>query len=92
MNRNISSDRAVIGVCALDDAHMTWIAAEAASGHALNSWFKAAASDRAAAYVAYVAALDREEAAARDFQRLGDLKRLSDQGVHDAWRRLGMHP
>ena len=41
----------------------------------LNAWFEAAAPDRAAAYVSYQAALDREDAAARDLQRLGSLIR-----------------
>ena len=75
INHNSSHGPTVIGGRALDDAHMTWIAAEVASEDALNAWFQAAAPDRAAAYVSYQAALDREEAAARDLQRLGDLMR-----------------
>jgi hypothetical protein len=57
----------------LDDAQMTWIAAEVESEHALHAWFKGGASHRAAAYLAYRAAVDREEAAARDLQRLSEL-------------------
>lgn len=75
INRNSSQGPTAIGGRALDDAHMTWIAAEVAAGDALNAWFEAAAPDRAAAYVTYSAALDREEAAAHDLQRLGDLIR-----------------
>ena len=63
----------MIGVRALDDAHMTWIAAEVESGHALRAWFKAARPSRAAAYLAYRAATDREEAAAGDLERLSEL-------------------
>ena len=73
INRNTSRDLAVIGVRLLDDAHMTWVAAEIASEQALRAWFTGAVSHSAAAYVAYRAALDREEAAARDLQRLSEL-------------------
>ena len=73
INRTISRALAVIGVRALDDAHMTWVAAEGESEHALRAWFKGAASHRAAAYLAYRAAVDREEEAARDLQRLSEL-------------------
>jgi hypothetical protein len=72
INRNTSRDLAVIGVRLLDDAHMTWVAAEIESEQALRAWFTGAAS-HSAAYVAYRAAVDREEAAARDLQRLSEL-------------------
>jgi hypothetical protein len=75
------SHRTVIGGRALDDPHMTWIAAEVAAEEALAAWFEAAAPDRAAAYVAYQAALAREEAAALDLQRLGDLIRPHEDRV-----------
>jgi len=73
INRNTSRDQAVIGVRALDDAHMTWVAAEVESEHALRVWFDTGAGQRARAYLAYRAAADREEAAARDLQRLCQL-------------------
>jgi hypothetical protein len=69
----ISRDVAVIGVRSLDDGHLTWVAAEVESEHALRAWFKGAASHRAAAYAAYRAAVAREETAARDLQRLCEL-------------------
>ena len=72
-NRQASRDLGVIGVRLLDDAHMTWVAAEVESEHALHAWFEAAASHHAAAYLAYRAAVDREDAAARDLQRLYEL-------------------
>ncbi len=71
--RNTSRALAVIGVRVLDDAHLTWIAAEVESEDALRAWFKAAAPSRPAAYLAYRAAAGREEAAARDLQRLSEL-------------------
>ena len=75
VNRDSTRDPTAIGGRSLVDAHMTWIAAEVAAEDALNAWFEAAAPDRAAAYVTYQAAVDREEAAAHDLQRLGDLIR-----------------
>jgi hypothetical protein len=73
INRNTSHDLAVIAVRLLDDAHLTWVAAEVESEHALRAWFKGGASERATTYPAYRAAVDREEAAARDLQRLSEL-------------------
>jgi hypothetical protein len=73
INRNTSRDLAVIAVRVLDDAHMRWVAAEVESEYALRAWFEAAAPQAAGAYLAYRAAVDREEAAARDLQRLSDL-------------------
>ena len=73
INRNTSHDLAVIAVRVLDDAHMTWVAAEVDSEHALHAWFDAGAPQGADAYRAYRAAVDREEAAAYDLQRLCEL-------------------
>jgi hypothetical protein len=73
INRNTSRDPAVIAGRVLEDAYMTWIAAEVESERALRAWFKGAASQHTAAYLAYRAAVDREEAAARDLQRLSNL-------------------
>jgi hypothetical protein len=73
LKHNTSRELAVIAVRVLDDAHMTWVAAEVDSGYALRAWFDAGAPQDADAYLAYRAALDREEAAARDLQRLSDL-------------------
>jgi hypothetical protein len=72
-NRKTSRDLGVIGARVLDDAYMTWVASEVESERALRAWFEAAASQRAAGYLAYGAAVDREEAAARDLQRLCEL-------------------
>ena len=73
INRNTSRDLAVIAARVLDDTHMTWVAAEVESAHALRAWFDAGAPQGAGTYLVYRAAVDREEAAARDLQRLSDL-------------------
>jgi hypothetical protein len=59
----------------VNDAELTWVAAEVESEHALLAWFGAVAPQREGAYLAYGAAVDREEAAARDLQRLYALTR-----------------
>jgi hypothetical protein len=69
----------VIAVRVLDDAHLTWVAAEIESEHALRAWFDADARQRAGAYLAYRGAVDREEAAARDLQRLYVLTQPSEE-------------
>jgi hypothetical protein len=69
-NCNTSGALGVIAARALDDAQMTWVAAEVESEHALSAWFDAGAPQGAGAYLAYRSAVDREEAAARDLQRL----------------------
>ena len=74
-NRNTSHDLAVIAIRVLDDAHMTWVAAEVDSEHALRAWFDGDALEGVGTYLAYRAAVDREEAAARDLQRLSELTR-----------------
>jgi len=69
-------DRAVaeIGVRLLDDAYMAWLVAESESEEALASWLAPfSARPRAAAYRSYLAAVDREQAAARDLERLREI-------------------
>ena len=78
-NRSTSRALAAIGVRVLDDAHMTWVAAEVGSEQALRAWFEADTPNRAAAYLTYRAAIDREEAAARDLQRLSELTRACQE-------------
>ena len=73
INRTASHDLAVIAVRVLDDAHMTWVAAEVQSEHALRAWFDAGAPHGPGGYLAYRAAVDREEAAALDLQRRSEL-------------------
>lgn len=69
MAEKVKLEIAKIGIRLLDDAHMAWMAAESDSARALRAWNVAARGGRNA-YYAYLAALDREEAAARDLQRL----------------------
>jgi hypothetical protein len=47
-----------------DDPYLAWLAAAIASKHALHAWLDGPPRDEGALYVAYRAALDREEAAA----------------------------
>jgi len=64
-----------IGVRLLDDAYMTWFSASIGAEQALRAWFDATPSEGSPAYFAYCAALDREEAAARDLERLWEVSR-----------------
>jgi hypothetical protein len=73
INRDTSHDLVVIGVRVLHDAYMNWVATEVESERALRAWFEATAANRGTAYVAFQGAVDREEAAARDLQRLCEL-------------------
>jgi hypothetical protein len=73
MSMGLRRDVAEIGVRLLDDAHLGWMAAEVEAEHALHAWFNGAPRHHAAAYLAYRAALDREEAAAIDLQRLTEV-------------------
>jgi hypothetical protein len=59
-----------IAVRSIDHAFMAWAAAEAESGLALEAWCEDGSALDGTAYYVYLAALDREEAAARDLQRL----------------------
>ncbi len=56
-------DVALIGVRLLEDAYVAWAAAANESERALSAWLEPEARNRATAYPAYRAALDREEAA-----------------------------
>jgi hypothetical protein len=62
-----------IGTRLADDAYMAWAVADHDCAAALRVWFDATAGRRAAARAAYRAALDREEAAAHDLERLATL-------------------
>ena len=54
----------------VDDAYTTWFNAHSRCTEALKTWRAAEPEARAAAYRAYVAELDREEAAAGELARL----------------------
>jgi hypothetical protein len=70
MIENVDTTVAEIGVRLLDDAYLAWFSAESECEGALHAWFQARGALRRNAYLAYRAALDREEAAARDLARL----------------------
>ncbi|HWD76539.1 MAG TPA: hypothetical protein VG371_15500 [Solirubrobacteraceae bacterium] len=63
----------LIGIRLLDEAYMTWVAAESESEGALRAWSERSCGNDRAAYAAYRAAADREDAAARDLRRLHEL-------------------
>ena len=73
MNINAERDPARIGVRMLEDAYMAWEAAEFAAEQALHAWLAVAGAQDETAYRVYRAAVDREEAAARDLERLHKL-------------------
>ncbi|HUE27302.1 MAG TPA: hypothetical protein VMP89_11055 [Solirubrobacteraceae bacterium] len=56
----------------LDDVYMAWCRAQMECHIALRAWFDTGTCNRSA-YYAYRAALDREEAAAIDLERLSQL-------------------
>ena len=58
------------GIRLVDEAHASWTMATVQCAEALRAWFEAGPSHRCTANLAYRAALDREEAAARDLERL----------------------
>lgn len=71
---------AEIGIRLLDEAHVAWQRAELECEQALRAWYDGSARTSAERYQSYRAALDREQAAARDLQRLWELARFG----HDA--------
>ena len=64
---------ATIGVRLIDDVYLAWFDAESECETRLREWFEATGERREPAYLAYLAALDREEASARDLERLWGL-------------------
>ena len=67
---NIETEVATIGVRLMDDAYLAWFSAETECETALQAWFQSTGEAREDRYLTYLAALDREEASARDLQRL----------------------
>lgn len=77
---------AEIGMRLLDEAHTAWQWAELECEAALHAWYDQSSRTSVAGYLSYRAALDREEAAARDLQRLWELARSG----HDALRAASL--
>jgi hypothetical protein len=71
---------AEIGIRLLDEAHVAWQRAELECEQALMAWCDGSPRTGAERYLSYRAALDREQSAARDLQRLWELSRFG----HDA--------
>lgn len=70
MPNNTDTELASIGIRLIDDAYLAWFRAESECETTLREWFQATGGRRESAYLAYRAALDREEASARDLERL----------------------
>jgi hypothetical protein len=68
---------ATVGTRLAEGAYMTWQAAQIECELALGAWHAAMPGRTALAHVAYRAALDREEAAARDLEELCRLAALA---------------
>ena len=73
MLENTATEVALIGVRLIDDAYLAWHGAESEAETLLQGWFQATGERRETSYLAYRAALDREEASARDLERLWQL-------------------
>lgn len=79
---NAQTDVATMGFRLLVDASLTWSNAESECDRTLRAWFDTSGAEAATAYLSYRAALDREEAAARDLERLWQLyERYADSMV-----------
>ena len=70
---SITRDAAELGERLLDDAYTTWLMAESEAAQTLDAWRERASGTCASRYRAYLAAVEREEAAARDLQRLHEI-------------------
>jgi hypothetical protein len=70
---SIGRDAAELGKRLLDDAHTAWLIAENEAEQSLDAWRERASGTCASSYRAYLAAVEREEAAARDLQRLSEI-------------------
>ena len=73
MTEELGNEIARIGVRLLDEAYMVWCAAESECEKALCGWSAGTNRGGGEAYWTYRAALDREEAAARDLQKLHEV-------------------
>jgi hypothetical protein len=73
MARRSSRGVASIGIRLVDEAYVSWCTAQMQCQTALRQWFDAGPRDRAEANSIYRAALDREQAAARDLEWLSRL-------------------
>lgn len=70
---SISRDAAELSERLLEDAYTAWVIAESEAEETLDAWRERASGTCASRYRAYLAAVEREEAAARDLQRLHEI-------------------
>jgi hypothetical protein len=82
---SLGRDVAEIGVRLLDDAYMTWLIAESEAEQALEGWRERASGTSESRYRAYLAAVEREEAAARDLRRLHEIAASYPRRAQPAW-------
>jgi hypothetical protein len=72
---------AEIGIRVLDEAHGAWQRAELECELALRAWCDGPPRASADRYLSYRAALDREQAAARDLQRMWELAQAGNDAL-----------
>lgn len=75
---------AEIGIRLLDEAHVAWQRAELECELALEAWYEGSPRQSTDRYLSYRAALDREQAAAHDLERLWDLARSGHEALSAA--------
>ena len=90
MTEELAQEVARIGVRLLDEAYMVWLAAEGACEEALRGWSAETSRVGAEAYCKYRAALDREEAAARDLQKLHEVAQSCCQSLSPPENRAAL--
>jgi len=73
MSHHPEFDVAEISARLLDEAHIAWMTAEGQCAHLLQACHESVGEKRRLAFLGYEAALEREEAAAQDLQRLWEL-------------------
>lgn len=86
MIEKVEHDVAEIGVRLLDGAYVAWLVEETESERALRAWFEAGSNNQEA-YLSYRAAVEREEAAARDLERLWTLAAPCEDALTRAGER-----
>lgn len=91
MTEELAYEVARIGVRLLDEAYMAWCTAERACEEALRGWSVGTPRGGADAYCTYRAALDREEAAARDLQKLHEVAQSCCQSLSAPENRAALH-
>ena len=83
---------AEIGIRLLDEAHVAWQRAELECEQALRAWYDGPPRTSVDRYLSYRAALDREQAAAGDLQRLWELATSGHDALVAAASTPANHP